>query len=131
MTAGEPKPKRRSAFRHALGGLMLLVCIGIGMWLLERRGLTDWSGMWRRTQVQMCGPRVLRDQIRPGMSWDEVTTRLGYAEQGGSSFPPNDPKYASASMWEAYPQYGFRVIYRGGNTYFGDHRKVLAVEDLP
>lgn len=41
------------------------------------------------------------------------------------------PTFALATQSEEYPEYGFRVIWCGTETYGQNNRTVLALEDLP
>lgn len=118
----ESKPKRRSAVRHALGGLALLVCIGLGMWLLESRGWTNWYGSWRRFQIEVWDHGSIRNQVKVGMTRDEVRMRIGRGQDVAL-------RYSVAA--ERYHQHGFQVIFFEKQTNNGLEWFVEQVEDWP
>lgn len=121
-TAAMPKPKRRSAFRHAIGGLALLVSIGLSMWLLERRGWTKFGEWWRHTRWTLSDrSSALRDRVRPGMTPSEVHQRIG---AGQRTF------WTRSEFFEDYPEYGARIVYyQWWNQ--GMVQEVAWVETLP
>lgn len=120
-TADKPKPKRRSAFRHALGGLALCGCLLFGVWMLERAKWTDIGGTWRRAQIGLSGGRQgVRDQVQVGMTQTEVRQRIGYGDWWYLS---------KVTVVEEYPDCAFQVVYRGVAPADGDW-VVERVEDI-
>lgn len=99
----EPKPKRRSALRHALGGLALLICLVLGALLLERAGLTSFGDWWRNARWSFSdSAAAIRERVKPGMTIDDVHEQIGNGESA----------YVTPSeFWEDYPEYGARVVY--------------------
>jgi hypothetical protein len=126
------KSGRFRSMRRVSCVIALVACLLANVWLIERAGWTDWGGRWRRMQVQVFGPQVMREKVHAGMSWEQVHGRIGYGKMGAwfGAISPH-PSLPLASESEDYPHFGFRVIYRGGLTYFEDSRVVLAIEDMP
>lgn len=117
----EPKPKR-SAWRHAAGGLALLVCLGLSMWLIERRGWTNFSGWWQRGEmITQRGQVAIRDEVEFEMTRVEVHRRIGTGR---------DEEWSPKIRAEAYLECGFRIIYQHRDTGEGDGWLVLRVEDI-
>lgn len=139
MHDDEPKPKRRSALRHALGGLALLVCIGLSTWLLERAGLTNWSTWWRYVRTAFDDRRAARKKVLTGMSQEEVERQLGCGDESGfvtvswcvkpGPGPVVRPPYPIPFKRVEYPEYGFDVVYSGGQIASNAGWQVVAVED--
>lgn len=140
----EPRPKRRSAWRHATGGLMLCGFVAANLWLVERAGWTNWREWWRETWVQLRGgSHSLREKVQLGMTREEVKRNLwGEPEQPWSNTvisirtPDCDsgllPRYLAYPCPFArvdYPEYGFTVIYHGKPDEPKNEWKVVAVED--
>jgi len=103
MHDDEPKPKRRSALRHALGGLALLICLALGALLLERAGLTSFGEWWQNARWALSDKAAaLRERVKPGMTVDDVHEQIG---------TPQDAYVTTSEFWEDYPEYGARVVY--------------------
>jgi hypothetical protein len=118
----DPKPKRRSAWRHAAGGLVLLGCIGLGMWLVERRGWTNFGGWWREQHLRSVGRQAIREQVQKGMTWAEVRQRIG---SGTSVSYARGYHGAEESYWE----YGFYVYYSGQSSDDESAWRVTRIDD--
>lgn len=119
----ESKPKRRSALRHAVGGLALLLCIGLGMWLLDRTCITAFGGTWRRLTIHLAsGRQAVRERAEVGMPLREVHRRIGRGTVNG--------RVAPGVMFEDYNE-GFRVVYWGAVTDDNSGWVVTRVEELP
>ncbi len=134
----EPKPKRRPAWRHALGGLALLVVLGCNLWLLERAGLTDWSTLWRYVRTAFTDRRAAREKVFVGMYQEEVEKQIGRG--GGPGYitqiwqsdldrPPVPCPYSLPFKRAEYPEFGFDVIYHGRDVLHQDDWEVVAVVD--
>ena len=128
MGEEEPKPKRRSALRHALGGLALLVCIALGMWLIETAGWTNFGQRWAETQGRWYGPDAMRERVKVGMTYAEVTGQIGRGKEGRSWFLRVNG--CVGHVVEEYPEYGFVVLYLSEDCMNKDAWKVSAVKDL-
>ena len=141
MSDDNPKPKRRSALRHALGGLALVVLLITNAVLLEMAGITEWSRWSRHVRSTFGGGREgMRKQVFCGMTRKEVEARIGTSGEvrvvvsigivpGGRG-----PIRASSYPWPfaeaSYPEYGFTVVYHCPNSDDTDSWTVSAVEDL-
>ncbi len=124
----EPKPKRRSAFSHALAGITLFSCIALSMWLLERAGWTDFGQRWAETQGRWFGPDAMRERVKPGMTHAEVTGRIGRGKERRSWFLRIGR--GAGYVVEEYPEYGFIVAYYSEGFMNKNAWKVFAVKDL-
>lgn len=139
----EPKPKRRSALRHALGGLALVVLLISNAVLLEMAGITEWSRWSRHVRSTFGGGREgMRKQVFCGMTRKEVEARIGGASGEvfmtvsvgivpGGRGPVRESTYPWPFAKVSYPEYGFTIVYHC-KTYFYDTDSwtVSAVEDL-
>lgn len=139
----EPKPKRRTAFRHALGGLALLMCIGASSWVLDCVGLLDVRSWCRQSRVWFMGRESMREQVFVGMEQKDVEARIGEGRPSNwiQFTAPVRPKAGlprSSSPSEVqltrvgYPEYGFDIVYTAPMSQIGEPDiswKVVAVED--
>lgn len=137
----EPKPKRRSALRHALGGLALVVLMAVSAVLLEKAGVTDWGSWSRHARAQFGGGREgMRKQVFVGMTRKEVEARIGgvsgevfmtvsFSISPGSSGPVRESAYPWPFARAYYPEYGFTVVYHCPADDDPGRWKVCAVED--
>lgn len=117
----EPKPKRRSGHSHVFSGFTLLVCIGVGMWLVDQAGWTNWGEWWQRTRLYVGGSEAMREQVKKGDVQNGVHHRFGRG---------HDVSRTDFSLVEEYPQYRSRVVYKLGWAFYGNDWFVDRVEDL-
>ena len=139
MHDDEPKPKRRSALRHALGGLALLFLLALGFVLLDQAGIVNLGGSARQMWVRCVGREAMREKVRVGMTRGEVVSRIGTSS--GPTFatmcvltkpgtaPPPGLDYPTPFTKAEYPEYRFNVVYHGKDVDQQDEWKVIAVED--
>jgi len=128
----DPKPNcrtahRRTALRHALGLLALLACIGVGIWLLELAGWTDFRQQWAETQGRWFGQEAMRKRVTPGMTHAEVTGHIGRGKKGMAWILRIS---SEGNVVEEYPEYGFIVVYHSTDGHNKNAWKVSAVKDL-
>ncbi len=102
-TLDDPKPpKRRPAWRHALGGLALCGCMAANVWLLERAQITNVGRWWSSAVAPMLGgSRFVREQVKVGMSQNAVRLRIGRGKE----------LVMKGRTDEDYPEHHFRVRY--------------------
>jgi hypothetical protein len=138
-SADEPKPKRRSTFRHARGGLALVVVTALSLFLLERAGIIDSGSLVRHVRALFGGGREeMRKQVFWRMTRKDVEDRIGTGGEslsfvtmsGGVGPGPIRQAHPTQFCRIPYREYGFEVVYFCRDINDPESWTVSAVEDL-